>query len=247
MLILLPPSESKAAAGAGAPVQVAELGFPTLAPARERVLDALTTLCRGPGAQAVLGLSDGQAAEIGRNLALREAPALRAAELYTGVLYDNLGLATLGPAAAERAARQLVIFSGLWGLLRIEDRVPPYRLSMGVRLPPMGNLAAFWRPFVSEALGAVPGLVVDLRSATYGAAWQPGERSVAVRVVRDGKVVSHMAKATRGAVARSLLTSGTEPETPEKLARHLTDLGHRARLEKRPRDRGPWLITCDAG
>jgi cytoplasmic iron level regulating protein YaaA (DUF328/UPF0246 family) len=269
VLILLPPSEGKATAEAGPVVDLAGLSFPGLIAARERVIDALTALCAdAERARAVLGLSAGQAGDLGRNRELRTAPALAVAELYTGVLYDNLGLRTLDAGARRRAERDLIVFSGLWGALRITDRVPPYRLSMAVRLPPLGGLAAFWRRELAGALGEPTGLVVDLRSANYAAAWRPAERSrqtrgdavrrgagpgagartageagdgvgapgcvVGVRVIKDGKVVSHMAKATRGAVARSLLEGGADPSTPEELAKILIDLGHVVRYESEP-------------
>ncbi|MCT9931121.1 peroxide stress protein YaaA [Planotetraspora sp. A-T 1434] len=243
MLILLPPSEGKAARGTS---KLRRLSFPELASPREKVLDALVTLCRTDEARAVLGLSDGQAGDLVRNGELHTALALPVAELYTGVLYDNLGLSTLSPEARRRADRRIVVFSGLWGLLRLTDRVPPYRLSMGVRLPPMGGLAAFWRPSITAALEPVKGLVVDMRSATYAAAWQPGERSVTVRVLReeDGRrtVVSHMAKATRGAVARALAESADRPRNPHELAEVLTGLGHRAELGAPPRPGRPWTL-----
>jgi cytoplasmic iron level regulating protein YaaA (DUF328/UPF0246 family) len=240
VLILLPPSEGKAAAGEGPALDLAALSFPSLP--RQTVLEALTALCGRPEAQSVLGLSEGQIGEIAKNLRLRTAPALAAAELYTGVLYDNLGLASLSPETAGRAAESLLIFSGLWGLLRTTDRIPPYRLSMGVRLPPLGGLGAFWRRSLTPVLDAEPGLVVDLRSSTYTAAWQPGGRGVAVRVLKDGKVVSHMAKATRGVIARSLLESGADPQTPDELTKVLGDLGHVVRLGPAPGGRRPWTL-----
>lgn len=242
MLILLPPSEGKAALGDGPALDLSRLAFGSLNASREAVLDALATLCEGPEAQAVLGLSPGRLGEIGRNLDLRTAPTLTAAELYTGVLYDNLGLASLPPEAAARAARSLLIFSGLWGVLRITDRVPPYRLSMGVRLPPLGGLGAYWRRSITPTLDGCAGLVVDLRSSTYAAAWQPGGRAVAVRVLKDGKVVSHMAKATRGVIARSLLVGNVDPQTPEELTKVLDGLGHTVALGPAPAGRRPWTV-----
>ncbi|WP_449061248.1 YaaA family protein [Planomonospora algeriensis] len=240
MLILLPPSEGKAAAGEGSALDLASLSFPSLP--RRTVLEAVTALCERPEARSVLGLSEGQAGEIEKNLRLRTAPALPAAELYTGVLYDNLALASLSPEATARAAESLLIFSGLWGLLRTTDRVPPYRLSMGVRLPLLGGLGAFWRRSLTPVLDAEPDLVVDLRSSTYAAAWQPGGRGVAVRVLKGGKVVSHMAKATRGVIARSLLEGGADPQTPDELAKVLGDLGHVVRLGPAPGGRRPWTL-----
>ncbi|MFC7385844.1 peroxide stress protein YaaA [Sphaerisporangium rhizosphaerae] len=248
MLILLPPSEGKAARGTGRPLDLGALSFPELTSAREKALDALDALVRGPQeeAMAVLGLSPGQAGELGRNLALRTAPALPASKLYTGVLYDNLGLATLDARARRRAGSRIIVFSGLWGALRLGDRVPPYRLSMGVRLPPLGGLAAHWRPSLREALDGGKGLIVDLRSSTYAQAWQPGSRAVTVRVLRESAgsrtVVSHMAKATRGAVARSLVESAADPRTPGELADLLTGLGHTTELGAAPSRGRPWTM-----
>ncbi|MBC6465183.1 peroxide stress protein YaaA [Actinomadura alba] len=251
MLVLLPPSEGKAAVGDGAPVDLAGLSRPELAATRKRVLKALTALCKGPERQAmeILGLPAGQAEAVGRNRVLRSAPALPAARLYTGVLYDNLGLADLDAAAAARAAERLAIFSGLWGVLRIDDRVPPYRLAMGVRLPPLGALAGVWRPAIARAMrSSRPGLIVDMRSAPYAAAWRPAVPTVAVRVFRerivDGvvrrSVVSHMAKATRGAVTRDLIAADADPGSPEELAKLLSDLGHVVELDRPARAGAPW-------
>ncbi|MEU4574896.1 YaaA family protein [Nonomuraea sp. ATR24] len=228
MLILLPPSEGKASTGDGPPV--GELSFPKLGRPRGRVMSALIKASRRRDALSVLGLSPGQAPELAKNLALKEAATLPAAELYTGVLYDNLALSGLDADARARAEESVLIFSGLWGVVRLSDRIPPYRLSMGVSLKPLGGLAAFWRPLITAELDRLPGLVVDLRSATYAGAWRPGDRGVSVRVFKDGKVVSHMAKATRGEIARKLLESGLTPTTPDELAKALDDLGYSVRL-----------------
>ena len=232
MLILLPPSEGKATPGRGRPLDLAKLSFPGLTETRERVIDALITLSKGPesNARAILGLSPGQREAIDLNRVLLESATLPVARLYTGVLYDHLGLATL-PKSPGRYSESLRTFSGLWGALKITDRIPPYRLSMGVRLPPLGALASVWRPVLTAELRG-RGLIVDLRSATYTAAWRPP--AVAVRVLRerDGRrtVVSHMAKATRGAIARSLLVADANPRTPAALVSALRDLGHTVEL-----------------
>ncbi|GAA4090325.1 YaaA family protein [Nonomuraea soli] len=227
MLILLPPSEGKAQAGNG-PAR-GELSFSKLERHRRRVISALVKASKRRDALEVLGLSQGQKDELAKNVVLKEAATLPASELYTGVLYDNLGLGTLSPGAAQRAEEQVLIFSGLWGVVRVTDRIPPYRLSMGVNLPPLGGLASFWRPAITAELDRLPGLVVDMRSSTYAGAWK--HQGVAVRVFSDGKVVSHMAKATRGEIARALLESGEDPATPEALVKLLGELGYAVRLD----------------
>ncbi|MGW0805209.1 YaaA family protein [Nonomuraea sp. NPDC002799] len=240
MLMLLPPSEGKASEGDGPPL--AELTFPALTKTRNRVITALTRASKRRDALDMLGLTPGLAGDLAKNAVLRTAPTLPAAGLYTGVLYDHLGLATLEDDARARAEESILIFSGLWGVVRITDRIPPYRLSMGVNLPPLGGLASLWRPQLSQALDAAPGLVVDMRSATYAGAWQPGSRAVTVRVFKDGKVVSHMAKATRGDLARALLLSGSDPATPDELAEHVRDLGYTVDLTPPPRPARQWTL-----
>ena len=216
MLILLPPSEGKTAPETGPPLDLAALAFPAaLTARRQRVLAALVRLSaakRPKRALDALGLSAGQAGELERNAALPDAPCAPAADVYTGVLYERLRLPELPRAARDR----VLIASALWGVLRPDDPIPAYRMAMGAQLPRLGPLPAFWRPALRKALPD-GGLVVDLRSGTYAAAWTPREAEVvSVRAFteRDGRrtAVSHMVKATRGDVARLLLAAPVPPE-----------------------------------
>lgn len=245
MLVLLPPSEGKAEGGRGRPLELESLSLPGLTGARAAVLDELVALCSGDQddtekARAVLGLSEGLRGEIAKNAALREAAARPAGEVYTGVLYDALGLATLSAAAKRRAGRSLLVFSALWGAVGVKDRIPSYRLSGGVKLPGAGPLGAYWRGPLESALPEVAGggLVLDLRSSAYANMWKPkGElarRTATVRVLQskvvDGvekrSVVSHFNKATKGRVVRTLLEEGAAPRTPGELAGTLRELGY---------------------
>ncbi|MFF9847633.1 peroxide stress protein YaaA [Streptomyces litmocidini] len=234
MLVLLPPSEGKASSGRGAPLKPESLSLPGLAEARAAVLDELVELCAADEEKAreVLGLSEGLRGEVAKNAELRTAGARPAGEIYTGVLYDALGLATLDAAARERAGRSLLVFSGLWGAVRVTDRIPSYRCSMGVKLPGLGALGAHWRGSMASVLpeAAGDGLVLDLRSSAYASAWKPkGEvaaRTATVRVLHapTRKVVSHFNKATKGRIVRSLLEAGAEPGSPTELVEALRDL-----------------------
>ncbi|MEU7022895.1 peroxide stress protein YaaA [Streptomyces sp. NPDC046203] len=236
MLVLLPPSEGKAASGDGAPLKLESLALPGLTEARSAVLDELVELCVADEekARVVLGLSEGLRGEVAKNTGLRTAGARPAGEIYTGVLYDALGLATLDAAARERAGRSLLVFSGLWGAVRVTDPIPSYRCSMGVKLPGLGALGTHWRGAMTSVLpeAAGDGLVLDLRSSAYATAWKPkGEvaaRTATVRVLHapTRKVVSHFNKATKGRIVRALLESGVEPAGPAELTEALRDLGY---------------------
>ena len=219
MLILLPPSEGKAAPAKGAPLDLGSLVYADqLGERREALLDALEKLAKGPRKAAVkkLGVSAGQAGEVDVDGALRAAPTAPAAAVYTGVLYDRLGLPGL-PAAARK---RVLIASALWGVVHPEDRIPYYRFSAKARLSRIGPLAAYWRPALAAALpDREDDLIIDMRSGAYAAAWKPERASLlAVRAftIRSGKrvPVSHMAKAVRGDVARALLKARKTPGDP---------------------------------
>lgn len=249
MLILLPPSEGKAAPRRGAPLDVGALSFPALQRPRSEVLEALVALCATDKvdgtahAASVLGVGPTLADELVRNAGLSSAPTARADQLYSGVLYDALGLASLDGAAKRRATSRLAITSALFGLVRPTDRIPAYRLSGTVTLPGVGPVATHWgrhlAPAIAEAAGG--GLVVDLRSSTYAPFWRPAKdevrRVVTVRVLHEAggrrKVVSHFNKATKGRLVRDLLVDGTAPGTPARFAELLGDRGWKVETVER--------------
>ena len=237
MLILLPPSEGKTAPRRGKPLDLGSLSSPSLTTTRATLLESLVRLCRDDADKAaeVLGLGPGQRDLVQRNADLEGAPTGRADAIYTGVLYDALGLDTLSPAARRRATARVAVTSSLFGLVRPGDRIPAYRLSGDASLPGTGSVAGAWREalghVVTEAVGT--GLLVDLRSGTYAAFWRPdaslARRVATVRVLHESggrrSVVSHFNKATKGRIVRALLEDGANPRTPVALADTLTRLG----------------------
>ncbi len=241
MLILLPPSETKAAPPRrGRPVDLAALGLPELNPTRLAVRDALVAASAAPDALTVLGVGASLGAEVEQNTRLSSAPSRGALETYTGVLYDALDFASLTPAARRRAGRSLRVQSALWGLVGPGDRIAAYRLSMVVTLPGLGALPRLWRSVLAAPMTALAGsgVVVDCRSAPYAAVWTPAGEAVrqwvAVRVFTEvaGRrtVVSHLAKQTRGQVARVLLEHPGRLRTPADVAAAVAGGGHRCDL-----------------
>lgn len=244
MLIVLPPSEGKAAPPQGPPLDLDALSFPSLSPQRRRVLTALVRLCRADeqAAMSALGLGIRQAAEVGLNAGLRKAPTQPAIGVYSGVLYEALDAGSLDAASRRRLNRMVAISSALFGLLRPMDAIPAYRLSADARLPGLPSLALTWGTAVSAALDDTGGLVWDLRSAAY-ASLGPlpvTSKSTSTRVVisrvllqRGGKrtVVSHHNKATKGRMVRAIVESGCKARTAEDLAGDLAGLGFGCELQ----------------
>jgi cytoplasmic iron level regulating protein YaaA (DUF328/UPF0246 family) len=241
LLVLLPPSEGKTApARRGRSLDLSSLAFADeLTSSRAQVLSALGSLCAGPvdAAAAALGLSAGQVDEVARNAALSSAPTARASAVYTGVLFERLQLPSL-PVAARR---RVLVFSALWGVVRPDDRIPAYKLSAGAKLPGLGGPAALWRPALRAALPD-GGLVVDMRSGSYTSMWAPCDGTVvSVRAfTAERKVISHMVKATRGDVARLLLSApGRAPRRPSDVAEIVAASGREVELTE---GKGGWTL-----
>jgi cytoplasmic iron level regulating protein YaaA (DUF328/UPF0246 family) len=156
-------------------------------------------------------------ASLAANARVRAAATLPALQRYAGVVYD--GLASVGLTDAEQrvAARSLLIFSGLFGVVRGDEPVPPYRVPAKAVLPDLGVVGTFWRPILDQAMPGLlarGGLVVDLRSSDYTAMWRPGRevarRVVTVRVLSPLPggglgVVSFPSKFAKGQLAGSLV------------------------------------------
>ncbi|MCW2990003.1 MAG: yaaA, partial [Solirubrobacterales bacterium] len=202
-------------------------------------------------ALAALGLSPAQASELERDADLLGAPAAPAGAIYTGVLYQHLDLGSLRAAAARRAAQRLYVASALWGVVSIADRIPAYRLSMGATLPRIPNLARWWRPALASALPA-DAFVVDLRSASYAAAWRPARGTVVeIKAFSESggvrKPISHMAKAVRGEVARLLVEEQRAPGGPEEVAGLVEAAGERVELRRPGKPGSPWSLEIVRG
>lgn len=141
------------------------------------------------------------------------------------------------PQGLQRQLEELtLVFSALFGPVRLTDLITPHRLSGSVKLPGQGSVASIWSKALKELLTQqLSGhVVVDLRSAEYGAMYRPTRGSdclmlnIGVAKVNPatGKrsVVSHWAKHTRGLLAGALLEavagaqlSGSEGDVDEIL------------------------------
>jgi len=243
VLILLPPSESKTGRARGKPASPELVSFPELASTRRAVAEALARVSAQPDAPALLGVSANLHADIAHNVRLGCAPAVTVADLYTGVLYDALNLPSMDSATRRRANRWLVVISAPYGALRPADKIPPYRLSMGVNLAELGPLASVWRAPLAAVLPIVAGrgVIADCRSSTYVAAWVPqgdlAARWVQIRIPG----ATHMAKHTRGLVARHLCEEGADARTAKALQRVIAQR-FETTLTEPARPGLPWIL-----
>lgn len=229
MLIILPPSETKATGGDGAPLSMENL---LLSSQSEKVTETRTRLAStlaemtDEDSLKLIGLKPTQAEHLERNAELLTSPTLPAIERYTGVAYDALDVngQRTGTPLDSAARQRLAIGSALFGVIGAEDMIPYYRLSAGSKVRVEGKAATVrsqWSKVLTPALEAwrdsVPVAsngIIDLRSGGY-LNLGPVKGALKLRVESeypDGtrKVVSHFNKHYKGLVARQLAQASAD-------------------------------------
>src|SRR5690606_11220077 len=111
---------------------------------------------------------------VGADLDVYKSPLMAAIDRYgPGVMYQAMEFAALPTGAQRRLLENGVIFSGMFGLLRPDDRIPNYRRALAAPVEGIGKVSRYWRPHLSPLLnGRLEGKVVwNLPPAAHEAAW----------------------------------------------------------------------------
>ena len=236
MLILLPPSESKAAGGGALTLDRVALTFGTLNPARDAVRRAYEAL--HPGSDVL------------------NAPTMPAIDRYKGTLFGAIhgrglkGSGTennlLGTVERERAKDLLFVQSALFGLIPATGLIPNYKLSAGASLPgllsPVSGERATLRAVWAEGHESVwrrlaeSGPIIDLRSRAYAdlAPIPAGVEHFWVEVLdsASGKALNHFNKKSKGELVRAVLQATTAPASLGDLADVASSIGLRLKLDE---------------
>ncbi|MFC5369977.1 YaaA family protein [Arcanobacterium bovis] len=222
MLLLLPPSEGKTAPNSGKPLNWDELSYPQLNPLRQKIAIVLAEVSQRADALDVLKVGASVEEIVRAQEKLTQLPCAPARNVYTGVLYHALDWLDMPADRRRFAQNHVLIFSALFGVLRPDDPIPHYRLSMGTTLPKIGNTKTAWRKELKDFEPGAHKLVIDCRSGNYQV-WNPQHDAdyVTIHAVRQSgerrQVISHDAKRFRGMLGKYLLSSKTTLRTAHEL------------------------------
>ncbi len=130
---------------------------------------------------------------------------LKAIQKYDGVAYEYLSYKTLSKDAQNFIDNNLIIFSNLFGPLLAKDKIPYYRLSQGAKIGDF-DISKFYKQNFSLELDNFlkDELIIDLRAKHYEKFYTIKKEFITCKFLKNGKVVSHWAKAYRGLILKEL-------------------------------------------
>lgn len=160
--------------------------------------------------KALWGCNEALAEEAHHRLerSLEDRP-VQALSAYKGLQYIHMGSKLFTRDEWHYLCDSLRILSGLYGILRPDDGIVPYRLEMQAKLDVDGtkNLYRFWNSAIAEALFAEEACVLNLASKEYSKAVEPYLKNYPkVKFVTCefacGTEAKHKVKATEAKMAR---------------------------------------------
>lgn len=205
MIILFSPSEGKREGGTLPPLTSDSFLFPDLYLKRFEVItqyEALVLKGKNEELHELFGIKDPNEYERYRS-SFTSAPTMKAIERYDGVAYDYLNYSALSTDAQRYIDTRTILFSNLFGPIRSGDSIPDYKLKQGSSI---GTFAPekYYKEYFTAALDEMIGdqEILDLRAGFYDKFYTPNKSYVTLKFLKEGKVVSHWAKAYRGTLLR---------------------------------------------
>ena len=133
------------------------------------------------------------------------SPLISAIERYQGVAYDYLQYSTLDENAKEYLKKNTIIFSNLYGPILGGDTIANYKVKQGNDI---GSIVPdrFYKDRFSYQLDLflAKDEILDLRAGYYDKFYKSNKEYTTLKFLKNGKTVSHWAKAYRGIVLREL-------------------------------------------
>ena len=200
MKILIPPSEGKAKTKASKTL-FSDTNFVFERHVNQVV--RLLELIDDEDLRSVYGTSPEKALAFHRqNQDIFKSLCAPAIERYTGVVYEHIDWKTLSVNGKKYMEKNILIFSGLFGMTTPLTLIPDYKLKMNVL-----SLQYHWTPILTEALQNEE-LIFDLLPQVYRKAYAPNKNTIQIEFKVEGKgstrSAGHFGKAVKGKFIRFL-------------------------------------------
>ncbi len=218
MKILFAPSESKEYGGKYPPINKDSFCCPELYERRLEVLKIYQNFIDTASTdelKKLFGVKDEK--QINKfKVNIFKEKTLKAVERYNGVAYQYLNYPDLSQKQKEFIDQNLIIFSNLFGAILASDLIPFYKLKQGESIGDF-KPEKFYKQHFQEAVDRVIGdeLLLDLRAGFYEKFYTIKKPYLTMKFLKNGKTVSHWAKAYRGLVVKQI--SEIQPQTEDEI------------------------------
>ena len=133
------------------------------------------------------------------------SPLMSAIERYSGVAYEYLDFASLNAKSQEYLKQNAIIFSNLYGAVLGGDTIANYKVKQGNKIGTIEPDKFYHDRFSYQLdLYLAKAQILDLRAGYYDKFYKVKQNYMTLKFLKDGKSVSHWAKAYRGKVLREL-------------------------------------------
>ncbi len=153
----------------------------------------------------LFGLKKENDIEFFKSIDIFNSPTIKAILRYSGVAYQHLEYRSLEQNEQEFIDKNIIIFSNLFGPIMANELIPNYKLKQGEKL---GNLIIekYYKEHSSLQLDEFlkDEFIIDLRAGFYLKFYALKKPHITLKFLKEGKVVSHWAKAYRGKILREL-------------------------------------------
>ena len=208
MKILFSPSETKFKGGESKKINKNSFLFPELFEERIKVVNLYQTYIDTASNKELEKLFGTKKEDIINYYKgnLLEKEIIKVIERYDGVAFEYLKYSTLSDIEKAYIDKNVVIFSNLMGPILAGDMgLPDYKLKQNEKIGDF-ELEKFYNEKFSKALDDYlkDDDVIDLRAGFYEKFYKINKPYTTMKFIKDGKVVSHWAKAYRGIILRLL-------------------------------------------
>jgi len=188
MKILLAPSERKTLGGNNPPISQESFIFPEIYEKRLKAVKKYDEFLKTT--DDVKNFGDDKTSVF-------ERPTKKAVLRYSGVAFDYLKYNELDNSSQEWIDKNVFIFSNLFGVISAGDFIPHYTLKQGAK--PGFDIYSYHHNLFAPLLETINETepFIDLRAKFYEKIYRP-KNAITFKFIKNGKVVSHFAKAYRG-------------------------------------------------
>lgn len=205
MKILFSPSETKTEGGIEKYLNENTLIFPALYKNRLEVLSLYNNFLKSAKQEELEKLFGTKKVDVIEKYRqdIFKSPLLKAIQRYEGVAYDYLSYNNLEKSSQKYIDENVLIFSNLFGVIKASDEIPDYKLKQGESFNSL-KIEKFYNENFSQAIDEYlkDKDILDLRAGFYEKFYVIKKPYKTLKFIKEGKVVSHFAKAYRGEILK---------------------------------------------